>query len=169
MWLALRVDGTYLRSLRVFKVETMQVEFPLTAAHISAETSASADLDDVCRWLIECQSTPMRLDVRDLPALGQGTRLRLALPVTAPRAVLSTVSLLEDVDAGGCLLTGDLRFVAHPTERDIRLSFSGRAETGMASSAIRRQAAHAARELLDVIAASIERPSALRRVARAAI
>ena len=59
--------------------------------------------------------------------------------------------------------------MAHPTERDIRLSFSGRAETGMASSAIRRQAAHAARELLDVIAASIERPSALRRVARAAI
>jgi hypothetical protein len=127
----------------------MQVDFPLTAAHFSAETSASADLDDVCRWLIECQSNPMRLDVRDLPALGQGTRLRLALPVTAPRAVLSTVSLLEDVDAGGCLLTGHLRFVAHPTERDIRLSFSGRAETAMGSSAIRRQAAHAARELLD--------------------
>jgi hypothetical protein len=36
------------------------------------------------------------------------------------------------------------------------------------SSAIRRQAAHAARELLDVIAASIERPSALRRLASAA-
>jgi hypothetical protein len=146
----------------------MQVDFPLTAAHISVETSASADLDDVCRWLIECQANPVRLDVRDLPALGQGTRLRLALPVTAPRAVLSTVSLLEDVDAGGCLLTGHLRFVAHPTEPDIRLRFSGRAETAMGSSAIRRQAAHAARELLDVIAASIERPSALRRLARAA-
>jgi hypothetical protein len=146
----------------------MQVDFPLNAAHISVETSASADLDDVCRWLIDCQTNPMRLDVRDLPALGQGTRLRLALPVTAPRAILSTVSLLEDVETGGCLLTGHLRFVAHPTEPNIRLSFSGRAETAMGSSAVRRQAAHAARELLDVIAASIERPSALRRLARAA-
>lgn len=146
----------------------MQVEFPLTAAHISAETSASADLDDACRWLIECLATPVRLDVRDVPALGQSTRLRLALPVTAPRAVLSTVSLLEDVDAGGCLLTGHLRFVAHPTGGGIRLSFIGRAETAMGSSAIRRQAAHAARELLDVIAALIERPPELRRLARAA-
>ena len=146
----------------------MQVGFPLTEAHISVETSASADLDDVCRWLIDCQANPVRLDVRDLPALGQGTRLRLALPVTAPRAVLSTVSLLEDVDGGGCLLTGHIRFVAHPTEPNIRLSFSGRAETAMGSSAIRRQAAYAARELLEVIAASIERPSALRRLARAA-
>ena len=153
----------------MFRVDGMQVDSPLTAAHISAETSASADLDDVCRWLIECQANPVRLDVLDLPALGQGTRLRLALPVTAPRAVLSTVSLLEDVDAGDCLLTGHLRFVAHPTDSDIRLRFVGRAETAMRSSAIRRQAAHAARELLDVIAASIERPSALRRVAHATI
>jgi hypothetical protein len=162
------VDGTYLGSSGVFRVDSMQVDFPLTAAHISVETSASADLDDVCRWLIECQANPVRLDVRDLPALGQGTRLRLALPITAPRAVLSSLTLFEDVDAGGCLLAGHLRFVAHPTEPAIRLSFSGRAETGMASSAIRRQAAHAARELLDVIAASIERPSALRRLASAA-
>ncbi len=147
----------------------MQVDSPLTAAHVSVETSASADLDDVCRWLIDCQANPVRLDVRDLPALGQGTRLSLALPVTAPRAVLSTVSLLEDVDAGGCLLTGHLLFVAHPTEPAIKLSFIGRAETAMGSSAIRRQAAHAARELLDVIAAAIERPSALRRLAHATI
>jgi hypothetical protein len=162
------VDGTYLGRSRVFRVETMKLDFPLTAAHISAETSASADLADVCRWLIECQCNPMRLDVRDLPAIGVGTRLRLALPITAPRAVLSSVTLFEDVDAGGCLLAGHIRFVAHPTEPAIKLSFSGRAETGMASSAIRRQAAHAARELLDVIAASIERPPALRRMARAA-
>jgi hypothetical protein len=162
------VDGTYLGGSRVFRFETMQVEFPLTAAHISAETSASADLDDVCRWLIECQDNAVRLDLRDLPALGQATRLRLALPVIAPRAVLSTVSLLEDVDAGGCLLTGDLRFVAHPTDPDIRLSFSGRAETAMGSSAIRRQAGHAARELLDVIATAIERPPSIRRLATAA-
>lgn len=146
----------------------MQVDFPLTAAHVSAETSASADLADVCRWLIECQCNPMRLDVRDLPAIGLGTRLRLALPITAPRAVLTSLTLFEDVDAGGCLLAGHIRFVAHPTDPAIRLSFSGRAEAGMASGAIRRRAEHAARELLDVIAASIERPSAPRRLASAA-
>jgi hypothetical protein len=146
----------------------MQVDFPLTAAHVSAETSASADLADVCRWLIEFQCNPMRLDVRDLPAIGLGTRLRLALPITAPRAVLSSLTLFEDVDAGGCLLAGHIRFVAHPTDPAIRLSFSGRAEAGMASGAIRRRAEHAARELLDVIAASIERPSAPRRLASAA-
>src|SRR4029077_8694450 len=112
---------------------------------------------DVCRWLIECQCNPMRLDVRDLPAIGLGTRLRLAMPITAPRAVLSTLTLFEDVDAGGCLLAGHIRFVAHPTDPAIRLSFSGRAEAGMGSGAIRRRAEHAARELLDVIAASIER------------
>jgi len=162
------VEGTYLATWRVFRVETMQLDSQLTAVHVSAETSASADLDDVCRWLIECQCNPMRLDVGDLPAIGQGTRLRLALPITAPRAVLSSLTLFEDVDAGGCLLAGQIRFVAHPTEPDIRLSFRGRAEMAMGSSAIRRQAAHAARELLNVIAASIERPSALRRLARAA-
>src|SRR5260370_18164463 len=141
----------------------MQVDSPLTAAHVSVESSASADLDDVCRWLIDCQANPVRLDVRDLPALGQGTRLRLALPVTAPRAVLSTVSLLEDVDAGGCLLTGHLRFVAHPTQPDIRLTFSGRAETAVGSSAVRRQAAHPARGPLDSTPAASERPSRARR------
>jgi hypothetical protein len=146
----------------------MKVDFPLTAAHVSAETSASADLDDVCRWLIECQCNPMRLDVRDLPAIGQGTRLRLALPITAARAVLSSLTLFEDVDAGGCLLAGHIRFVAHPSEPHIRLHFKGRAETAMGSGAIRRQAAQVARELLDVIAASIARPSGLRRLAPAA-
>ena len=162
------MEGTYRECSSVSKVDAMKVDFPLTAAHVSAETSASADLEDVCRWLIECQCNPMRLDVRDLPAIGQGTRLMLALPITAPRAVLSSLTLFEDVDAGGCLLAGHIRFVAHPTEPVIRLRFRGRAETAMGSSAIRRQAAHAAHELLDVIAASIERPSALRRLARAA-
>ncbi len=162
------MEGTYRECSSVSKVDAMKVDFPLTAAHVSAETSASADLEDVCRWLIECQCNPMRLDVRDLPAIGQCTRLRLALPITAPRAVLSSLTLFEDVDAGGCLLAGHIRFVAHPTEPVIRLRFKGRAETAMGSSTIRRQAAHAGRELLDVIATSIERPSALRRLARAA-
>src|ERR1700680_1319111 len=99
---------------------------PLVVARISAEASASAHLDDVCRWLIECQSNPVRLNVDSVPALGQDSWLMLAPPITAPRAVLCAVWMLEDIDAGGCLLAGQLRFVAHPTDSAIRMSFGGR-------------------------------------------
>ena len=129
-------------------------------ARITAEASASAALDDVCRWLIARQSNPVRLDVDDLPALGQGCWLRLALPVTAPRAVLCSLWLLEDIDAGGCLMTGHLRFVAHPIRSDIRLSFSGRTATAMKPTVLHGHSDHAARQLLEVIAASIECPLA---------
>ena len=127
-------------------------------ARISAEASASAALDEVCRWLIARQSNPVRLDVDDLPALGQDCWLRLALPVTAPRAVLCALWLLEDIDAGGCLMTGHLRFVAHPTGPDIRLSFSGRTATAMRPTLLQGHANHAARQLLELIAESIGRP-----------
>jgi hypothetical protein len=130
----------------------------LAVARISAEASASAALDEVCRWLIARQSNPVRLDPDDLPALGQDCWLRLAVPVTAPRAVLCALWLLEDIDAGGCLMTGHLRFVAHPTGPNIRLSFSGRTATAMPRSLLHGHANHAARQLLELIAASIERP-----------
>jgi hypothetical protein len=130
----------------------------LAVARISAEASASAALDEVCRWLIARQSNPVRLDLDDLPALGQDCWLRLALPVTAPRAVLCALWLLEDIDAGGCLMTGHLRFVAHPTSPDIKLSFSGRTATAMKPTLPQGHANHAARQLLELIAESIERP-----------
>ncbi|MDQ6877413.1 MAG: hypothetical protein M3082_06880, partial [Candidatus Dormibacteraeota bacterium] len=60
---------------------------------LSAETSAPADLDGVSRWLIASQWNPVRLGVVDLPALGQVSRLRFALPMTAPRAVLCAMWL----------------------------------------------------------------------------
>ena len=143
----------------------MHEDRALTVARMSAETSASASLDDVWRWLIRCQSSPIRLEADDLPALGQGTRLRLALPLSAPRAVLCTLWLLEDVDAGACLLAGQLRFVAHPTASEIRLSFNGRSAMPMRSDRIGNQSGHLARQLVTVIAGSIERPSALARAA----
>ena len=93
----------------------MKTATPITAGRVSAETSASADLDDVCRWLIERQGNPVHLDVEDLPALRQGTRLRLALPVTGRRAILCALLLPDDGAAGATLLAGQLRFVAHPT------------------------------------------------------
>jgi hypothetical protein len=100
----------------------------------------------------------VRLDLDDLPALGQDCWLKLALPVTAPRAVLCALWLLDDLDAGGCLMTGHLRFVAHPTGAAIRLTFSGRTATAMRPTLLQGHANHAARQLLELIAESIERP-----------
>jgi hypothetical protein len=130
---------------------------PLVVARISAETSASAHLDVVCRWLIESLSKPVRLGVEDVPALGLSSWLRLALPITAPRAVLCGLWLLEDVDTGGCLLAGQLRFVAHPTEPGVRMSFSGQSAAVLRYGALEGQADHAARQVLETIAATIER------------
>jgi hypothetical protein len=139
----------------------MQEDRQLTVARISAETSASAKLDEVCRWLIERQLNPMRLGVDHLPALGQDCWLRIALPITAPRAVLCTLWLVEDADPGGCLLAGHLRFVAHPIAADIRMSFSGRTAAAMRSGLLQRDANQAASQLLEVITQSIERPRIL--------
>ena len=120
-------------------------------ARTSAEISAFADLGDVCRWLIECQYNPLRVDAGHLPALGQHTWLRVARPVTAPRAVLCTIWLVEEAEGGGCLVAGTLRFVGHPTASEVRLSFDGRAiPTG--------QEDRAALQLVELIAASIGRP-----------
>src|SRR5713226_5675721 len=147
----------------------MEADRPLSVARISAETSASANLDEVCRWLIECQGNPLRLGVGDLPELGQGSRLKLTLPVIARRAVICALWLLEDVDAGGCLLSGQLRFVAHPTQPDLKVTFSGRTATAMRSTQLRRRADHAARQLLQLIAESIQRSVGLARLAPAPI
>jgi hypothetical protein len=122
----------------------------MLVARISAEISAIADLSDVCRWLIECQHNPLRLDAGHLPALGQHSLMRVARPVTAPRAVLCTLWLLEDADGGGCLLAGVLRFVGHPTAPEVRLSFEGRAVPAGPGD-------RTALELLELIAASIGR------------
>ena len=128
-------------------------------ARISAEASAAAHLDDVCRWLIETQGTPVRLGVDDVPALGQVSWLRLGRPIVAPRAILCALWLLDEIDAGVSLLAGQLRFVAHPTASDIRMSFSGGTTTVLRYGLLNGQADHAARQLLGVIAGSIQGPS----------
>jgi len=129
------------------------------SARLSAETSARADLNEALGWLIERQYNPMRFGIDDMPVIGQDCWLKLALPITAPRAVICALWLIEDVDDGACVLAGHLRLVGHPTEVDTRLSFSGR-------SATPTHAGHeAARQLLDVIAASIESRSTLARAA----
>jgi hypothetical protein len=129
-------------------------------ARFSAETSASTDLDGVFRWLIDRQGNPLRLVIEDLPALGRDSMIRLARPVTAARAVLCTLWVVEDLESGTCLLAGQLRFVAHPTRSGIRLTFSGRAAVAVTSGFLRRQADHAAHQLVELIARSIERPAA---------
>jgi len=135
----------------------MQGDRPLVVARISAETSASAHLAEALRWLIEAQSRLLRLVAEEVPALGQASRLKLGRPITAPRALLCALWLFEDVEAGECLMAGQLRFVAHPTGSDIRMSFSGGTTTVMRQGPV-QQVDHAARQLLQAIAGSIERP-----------
>jgi len=126
----------------------------MLVARVSAEIFASTDLAEVCEWLIERQHNPVRLHADHLPALGRHTRLRVARPITARRAVLCTLWLIEDADGGDCLVAGTLRFVSHPTASDVRVSFDGRAvPTSQGDSA--------ARQLLELIASSIERPRSL--------
>jgi hypothetical protein len=129
------------------------------SARLSAQMSAPADLGEALGWLIERQYNPVRFGVDDLPALGHDTWLKLALPITAPRAVICALWLIEDIDGGACLLAGHLRFVGHPTGTETRLSFSGR------SAAPTGPGHDAARQLLGVIAASIESRSTLGRAA----
>ncbi len=147
----------------------MQVDRRVTDARVFAETYAFANLDDVCRWLIERHSDPLRFGSGDLPAFGQGSRLRLALPMTARRAVLCGLWLLEDVEAGACLLAGQLRFVAHPTSDEVTLSFSGRTAMEMTSGLLYRRAHHAVGQLLQLIAESIQQPAALAPMRQVAI
>ena len=135
----------------------MQGDRQLVVARISAETSASAHLAEVFRWLIEAQYKLLRMVAEELPALGQDSRLRLGRPITGPRALLCGLWLLEDADAGECLMAGQLRFVAHPTTPEVRMSFSGGTTTVMRNGPV-QQADHAARQLLQAIARSIERP-----------
>jgi hypothetical protein len=132
-----------------------------TGVRISAEASAPADLDDVCRWLVDSRSNPVRINGGDLPALGHESRLALDLPITAPRAVLCALYLLEDVDAGGCLLAGQLRFVARPSGPGIKLSFNGRTAMAMSAEVVRHQAHHITRQLVELIAETIRRPPSL--------
>jgi len=147
----------------------MKAESVSKATRISVETSASANLVEVSRWLIARRSNPLRLEAEDLPSLGQGAKLVLALPMTARRAVLCAVWLLEDRAAGACLVSGQLRFVAHPTASDVVLSFSGHTAIPMTSGFLYRRAHHAVAELLQLIAESIPYPGALTRPRQVAI
>jgi hypothetical protein len=131
---------------------------PSMLARISAETSVSAHLHEACHWVIECQTNRVRLDVDELPALGCGSTLIVGRPITAARAVLCALWLLEDAVGGACLLAGRIRFLAHPTGTGIKLSFSGRAAATQTGSGLPPgQADHAARQLLDVVAKSLGR------------
>ena len=128
----------------------MNDDRPTLVARISAEIFASTGLAEVCAWLIESRHNPVRVEADHLPALGRPSWLRLARPITARRAVLCTLSLLDELDRGSCLVAGTLRFVGHPTASNVRMNFDGRAiPTDEGDSA--------ARQLLELIVASIEK------------
>ena len=146
----------------------MKAEPVSKATRITVETTASANLDEVSRWLLECRANPLRLEAEHLPSLGQGARLLLAVPMTARRAVLCALMLLEEGAAGACLLSGQLRFVADPHGPDVTLSFSGHTAMSMTNGFLYRQAHHVVGELLQLIAESIPRP-AITRTMRVAV
>src|SRR5260370_11054130 len=100
----------------------MKAEPVSKATRISVETSASANLVEVSRWLVACRSNPLRLEADHLPSLGQGSRLLPPPPMSARRAVLYTLWLLEDSAAGPWLLSVQLPFVAHPAASGTVLS-----------------------------------------------
>jgi hypothetical protein len=139
----------------------MDEDRPTRVARISAEISTSADLDEVCRWLIECRYNALRLEAHHVPALGRQSRLRVALPITAARAVLCTLWLVDEVDPSTFLLAGSLRSVAHPKSSEIKLSFDGRTGASTRPAVPQGQGNEAALQLLDLIAASIARPRLL--------
>jgi hypothetical protein len=58
--------------------------------------------------------------------------------------------------------------VAHPTGSDIKLSFTGHTAPAVRSDPV-RQPQHAARQLLQVIVDSIQRPAGLAQLTQAAI
>ncbi len=147
----------------------MKVQPVSKATRISVETAASANLVEVSRWLLEARSNPLRLEAGQLPSLGQGARLMLAVPMTARRAVLCALWLLEDSAAGACLLSGQLRFVAHPSGSEVTVSFSGHTAMVMTSGFLYRQAHHAVGEMLQLIAESIPQPAAITRPMTVAI
>jgi len=91
----------------------------------------------------------------------------LAVPMTARRAVMCALWLLDDGSA--CLLSGQLRFVAHPSASDVTVSFSGHTAIAMTSGFLYRQAHHAVGELLQLIAESIPHPAAAARPMQVAI
>lgn len=122
----------------------------MLVARISAEISAWTDLAEVCEWLIQRQYNPVRVHAAHLPAIGLSTRLRVARPITARRAVFCTLWLLEDADGGGCVAAGTLRFVSHPTASDVRLSFAGLMVRTTRGD-------DAALQLLELIASSVAR------------
>src|SRR5260370_18492250 len=93
-------------------------------ARISAELSASTGLTEVCAWLIESRHHPVRLEAGHLPALGRRSWLSVARPITAPRAVLCTLWLLDELERGSFLVPGKLRFLWHPTPSNLRLGFA---------------------------------------------
>ena len=65
------MDCTYPGRLTLARVARMQEARISNVARISAERSTAAGLDDVFRWLVEHQGMAMRLDVDEVPALGQ--------------------------------------------------------------------------------------------------
>lgn len=128
-------------------------------AGVQTETTLFTSLANLYLWLSQNQGTEIEVP---------GSRLHVGLPITAPRAVICTVWLLDGTLDSTPLLAGRLRGVIHPRDGSVRLSFTGSAASSLAgtkrpvsSELVRGEGARVARQLLDLIAIGCERADRL--------
>src|SRR5260370_40394259 len=96
----------------------MKAEPVSKATRISVETSSSANLDQVVRWLLECRVNPLRLEAYHLPCLGRGVRLMLAVTMNARRGGVCALLVLGGGGPGAGAVSGPRRFRGPTSETE---------------------------------------------------
>lgn len=127
--------------------------------NIRSETTVLTSLTNIHLWLARNQGGEVELP---------GSRLQVGLAMTAPRAVICTIWLLEKRGGPTPLLAGRLRGVINPRDGSVRLGFDGGASRTLAAGnvpatteRVRSEGARVARDLLDLIAGECERAGEL--------
>ncbi len=108
---------------------------------VRSETTVFTSLANIQLWLTQNQGAEVELS---------GLRLQVGLPITAPRAVICTIWLLEKGGGSVPLVAGRLRGLINPRDGSVRLAFEGIAEVS-----------GVARHLLDAIALDCDRAGEL--------
>ncbi len=128
-------------------------------AGVLADTKLFTSLADLYLWLSQNQGNEVELP---------GSRLHVGLPMTAARAVICTIWLLDSSLGSTPLLAGRLRALIHPRDGSVRLTFTGSADPRLAgkdesasSERVRSEGARVARQLLELIAIDCERAGRL--------
>jgi hypothetical protein len=126
---------------------------------VRSETTVFTSLANIHLWLTQNQGAEVELP---------GLHLHVGLPITAPRAVICTVWLLEKAGGSTPLLAGRLRGLTNPRDGSVRLVFDGTAAPELAGRGapatgerVHDELARVARHLLEMIALDCNRVSEL--------